>query len=199
MDFHNKLKELRKGKNITQDELASKLYVSRTAVSKWESGKGYPSIETLKAIASFYSISIDELLSNDELVDYSINSVRNEKNRLLAFFYGLLDFSGLLMMLIPLFGQAIGNDYYSVSLINLNASLFVHILYYLLIILLGVIGIITLLLLFFGRYYKNIMHISLIVSLLMISIFMITKQPYAGTYALVIGVIKLLIYFKNKE
>ena len=44
MEFHEKLQELRKQKNLTQEELSEILFVSRTAISKWESGRGYPSI-----------------------------------------------------------------------------------------------------------------------------------------------------------
>lgn len=53
MEFHEKLQELRKQKNLTQEELSEILFVSRTAISKWESGRGYPSIDSLKAIAEF--------------------------------------------------------------------------------------------------------------------------------------------------
>jgi len=62
MEFNEKLQELRKQKQLTQEELAECLYVSRTAISKWESGRGYPSIESLKAISEFFSVSIDDLL-----------------------------------------------------------------------------------------------------------------------------------------
>ena len=51
MDFQDKLKELRKNRGLTQEELAQALFVSRTAISKWESGKGYPNIDSLKAIS----------------------------------------------------------------------------------------------------------------------------------------------------
>ena len=68
MELHQKLQELRKQKGITQEELAKRLFVSRTAVSKWESGRGYPGIESLKAIAKFYSITVDQLLSADEVL-----------------------------------------------------------------------------------------------------------------------------------
>lgn len=54
MELNEKLQELRKQKGLTQEELAERLYVSRTAVSKWESGRGYPNIESLKAVASFF-------------------------------------------------------------------------------------------------------------------------------------------------
>ena len=63
MEFNEKLQELRKQKGMTQEELASALYVSRTAISKWESGRGYPNLESLKGISRLFSISIDELLS----------------------------------------------------------------------------------------------------------------------------------------
>lgn len=56
MEFHEKLQELRKQRGMTQEELATALYVSRTAVSKWESGRGYPSIDSLKAISGFFSV-----------------------------------------------------------------------------------------------------------------------------------------------
>ena len=62
MEFNEKLQELRKARGLTQEELAEALFVSRTAISKWESGRGYPSIDSLKQIANYFSISIDFLL-----------------------------------------------------------------------------------------------------------------------------------------
>ena len=66
MEFNEKLQELRKQKALTQEELAKELFVSRTAISKWESGRGYPNIESLKLIAQFFSVTVDELLSSNE-------------------------------------------------------------------------------------------------------------------------------------
>ena len=63
MEFNEKLQELRKRKGFTQEELAEALYVSRTAVSKWESGRGYPNIDSLKAIAKYFAVTVEELLS----------------------------------------------------------------------------------------------------------------------------------------
>ena len=65
MEFNEKLQELRKQRGLTQEELAQALYVSRTAISKWESGRGYPNIESLNTIAKFFAITIDEVLSGD--------------------------------------------------------------------------------------------------------------------------------------
>ena len=55
MEFHEKLQELRKSRGLTQEELAEALFVSRTAISKWESGRGYPSIDSLKEISRYFS------------------------------------------------------------------------------------------------------------------------------------------------
>lgn len=68
MEFNEKLQELRKTRNLTQEELAEAIFVSRTAVSKWESGRGYPSIDSLKELSRFFSVSIDELTRPDEVV-----------------------------------------------------------------------------------------------------------------------------------
>ena len=62
MEFNEKLKELRSSRGLTQEELAEAMFVSRTAISKWESGRGYPSIDSLKEISTLFSVTIDELL-----------------------------------------------------------------------------------------------------------------------------------------
>ena len=68
MEFNEKLQELRKGKGLTQEELAEKLFVSRAAISKWESGRGYPSIDSLKEISRFFSVTIDEMICPEEII-----------------------------------------------------------------------------------------------------------------------------------
>ena len=51
MDFGEKLKALRTERGLTQEQLAARLYVSRTAVSKWETGGGSPNLDSLQAVA----------------------------------------------------------------------------------------------------------------------------------------------------
>lgn len=67
MTFGQKLKKLRTENNLTQEELADMLFVTRTAISKWETDKGYPSIDSLKAISDYFKISIDELISDADV------------------------------------------------------------------------------------------------------------------------------------
>ncbi|MBW4827430.1 MAG: helix-turn-helix transcriptional regulator [Clostridiaceae bacterium] len=62
MTFNNKLYELRKQKGLSQDELGSKLNVSRQTISKWELGETTPELEKLIKISRFFNISIDELV-----------------------------------------------------------------------------------------------------------------------------------------
>lgn len=62
MGFSENLQILRKMKNMSQEQLAEKLDVSRQAVSKWESGSGYPETEKLITICEIFECSIDEIL-----------------------------------------------------------------------------------------------------------------------------------------
>ena len=62
MTLGEKIKELRKNFNITQEEFAFQIGVSRQIVSKWESDLGLPDVDHLKGIATLFNITIDELL-----------------------------------------------------------------------------------------------------------------------------------------
>mgnify|MGYP002512675738 CR=1 FL=1 len=103
MEFNVKLQELRKSKGLTQEELAQKLFVSRTAISKWESGRGYPSIDSLKEIAKFFSISIDELLSTNEVLTLAEEDSKEKERRSRDLVYALLDLSALLLLFLTFF------------------------------------------------------------------------------------------------
>ena len=59
------IRRLREGKRMTQEELAEKIHVSSKAVSKWETGRGFPDISLLKPLAEALDISVIELLSGD--------------------------------------------------------------------------------------------------------------------------------------
>lgn len=67
MTFGQKLKKLRNENNLTQEQLAEMIFVTRTAISKWETDSGYPSIDSLKAISNLFGIKIDELISDDDI------------------------------------------------------------------------------------------------------------------------------------
>ena len=66
METKDVLLELRKKNNLTQDELAEKLYITRQAVSRWESGETTPNIETLKLLSKLFNVSINTLLGSPQ-------------------------------------------------------------------------------------------------------------------------------------
>ena len=66
MKFSEKLKRIRKENSLTQEELARLLYVTRTAISKWENDKEYHSIDSLRLISKTFNVSIDELMSEED-------------------------------------------------------------------------------------------------------------------------------------
>ena len=122
MEFHEKLQALRKGRGITQEELATALYVSRTAISKWESGRGFPNIDSLKALAAYYGVTVDTLLSGEELLiaaeEEKTRATRTLRDRIL----GLLDVCMLLLLFLPLFGQETEAGAHAVSLLSLTGA-----------------------------------------------------------------------------
>ncbi len=72
MTLGEKLKEARKNAGLSQEQLAEKLSVSRAAVAKWETAKGLPDVENLKAISKFLNVSIDFLLDDGEKADFFV-------------------------------------------------------------------------------------------------------------------------------
>ena len=65
MSFGDRLQALRHGSGLTQEEFAQQLKVSRQAVSKWESSRGYPEIEKIIYICNHYGVSINELFQDE--------------------------------------------------------------------------------------------------------------------------------------
>lgn len=78
MTLGAKLKRARKESGLSQEQLSEKLIVSRSAIAKWESDKGMPDIDNLKAIARLFNTSLDYLLDEDETV--SLNELKEPIN-----------------------------------------------------------------------------------------------------------------------
>lgn len=200
MEFNEKLQELRKQKGLTQEELAEKLFVSRTAVSKWESGRGYPNIDSLKEIAGFFSVTIDELLSTDEMLTIAEEDSKQKQNHLRELVFGLFDVSTLLFFFLPLFGQRIGKAVHEVALLSLTEiSTYIKIAYFIITIGITIFGILILALQNCNApaWTKNKYRISLILNAVGTVMFIATKQPYAATILFVFLTIKALTLIKK--
>ena len=116
MEFHEKLQELRKKRGLTQEELAEALFVSRTAISKWESGRGYPSIDSLKQIAGYFSVSIDDLLSGDKLLSIAEEENKSNIQNMCHWLIGIMDICAIALIVLPLYPDKVDGFVYSVNL-----------------------------------------------------------------------------------
>lgn len=200
MEFHEKLQELRKQKGLTQEELAQQLYVSRTAISKWESGRGYPSIESLKAIAKFFSVSIDGLLSGDEVLTLAEEDQREKERHVRDLVFGLLDCSAILLLFLPFFGQTVKGEIQGVSLLHLTEiASYLWILFLVCVIGMVVLGILSLSLqnLRLQIWQRNKYTWSLLLNGGSLVLFIISLQPYGAAYLLVFLAIKAFLLIRR--
>lgn len=201
MEFNEKLQELRKHKKLTQEELAEILFVSRTAISKWESGRGYPSIESLKVISEFFSVSIDELLSGKELISVAEKDSLHKMQHMRDLVFGLLDCAIAMFLFFPFFGQRDGSVISQTSLLSLTEGQWFIKAAYLAIVLLTILwGIATLAL----QNYQGVIWtkskniISVLLSTFGVLIFMASFQPYAAFFTFVFLIIKGVLLIKRQ-
>ena len=199
MEFNQKLQELRKQKGFTQEELAEALFVSRTAISKWESGRGYPNIDSLKAIAKLFSVTIDDLLSNDELLTIAEEDNKEKEKQMHDLVFGLLDLSALLLFFLPFFGQKGSGKIQAVSMLTItDISPYLKIVYFSFVIAMVIMGALTLAL---QNCINTLWHrtkgkISLCLNVLCVFLFVVSLQPYAAVFLLLYLAIKALLLIK---
>ncbi|MBZ5482513.1 helix-turn-helix transcriptional regulator [Priestia megaterium] len=79
MELGEQLKSLREEKNMSREELAQRMNVSRQAIYKWETNKGYPDIENLIKLSDLYEITLDELIKNDRTFQDKISINRGKR------------------------------------------------------------------------------------------------------------------------
>lgn len=201
MEFNEKLQELRKQKGLTQEDLAEALYVSRAAVSKWESGRGYPNIDSLKEISRFFSVTIDDLLSGSEILTIAEEDQKQKNSLLLDLVFGLLDLSVSMFLFLPLFGQREHETVYEVSLLALS-NIAPYLMGAYIAIIAGMIlwGILTLALQNCnGKFWVNYKRrISFLLGGLGTLLFIVSMQPYAAALLFIFLSIKILIFVKKQ-
>ena len=200
MEFNEKLQELRKSSGLTQEELAEALYVSRTAVSKWESGRGMPSIESLKAISKFFAVTLDDLLSSEELLVIAEDDHKQKEMHIRDLIYGLLDCGMALLFFLPFFGQKANGTIQGVSLLALTGiQFYLKILYLIVVIGMTVLGILTLALRNNDSivWIQNKNKLSLLFNAIGVLLFIISQQPYAAVFVFVFLVIKVLLLMRQ--
>lgn len=201
MEFNEKLQELRKSRSLTQEELAEALFVSRTAISKWESGRGYPSIDSLKEISRFFSVTIDDLICSDEMISVAENEKKEFADKYVSLICNALDILLAMLMFIPAFGNGTASPE-TVSLFGLSGinpwmkNVFVVIVG--VTILNGICGVII------ANFNKPVWNrhrlvTGIVLSILSVTVFIVTRQPYAGIVCFSFLVIKGFLIAKVKQ
>lgn len=203
MEFHEKLQELRKSRGLTQEELAEDLYVSRTAVSKWESGRGYPSIDSLKEISKYFSVTIDDLLSSEKVLFIAEKENRSNLQGMCNLLFGMVDICSVFLFVLPIYPNKVEGFVYSVNLFDYTQTTEMNRwVYVILFSLLVAAGVTILLLTKLGRdkWVRRTTAISMILSILSVLFLAVTRGVYALIVMFLLLVIKgFLLSFKNKE
>ena len=201
MEFNEKLQQLRKGKGLTQEELARQIYVSRTAVSKWESGRGFPNIESLKALAKVFEVSLDALLSGEEILAIAEKDHKEKERKVRDLLFGLLDLGMALLLFLPFFGQKADGVIRAVSLLNLREiQPYLKITYIAFVGIMAVLGIMTLALQNCDQrlWTRRKSVLSLIFSAAGVCLFIVSQQPYAAVFVFVFLIIKAFVLLKGR-
>ena len=197
VEFNEKLQELRKSKGLTQEELAEALYVSRTAISKWESGRGYPSIDSLKEISKFFSVTIDELLSSEKIVNIAEKENKSNIQNICDLLFGITDLMSILLIILPLYPKTVNDFVYSVSLFSHSDLTPVNrTAYWTVFILLILFGAVKVILnqVKIEKGRNILTNISIVVNIAIVLILAMTKQAYAIVIAFLLLVIKSILW-----
>ena len=202
MEFHEKLQQLRKQSHMTQEDLAQRLYVSRTAVSKWESGRGYPNLESLKAISKLFSVTIDELLSNDELIDLAETETRSGIRQMIGLVFGVLDLITAGFLFLPLVGIRDVDMIRTVTLLESGSvSESLRVLYLAVLLLISLFGAFELVMKF--RNHERGVRLCKFASVLLwtgaILLFALSRQPYLTAILFLLFMVKIVLLLSENK
>ena len=199
MEFHEKLQELRKNRGLTQEELAEVLFVSRTAISKWESGRGLPSIDSLKAISNYFSVTIDDLLSGDKLLSIAEKENKSNIRNICDLLFGMVDVCSFLLILLPLYPSMTDGFVYAVNLLAYGeAASFQRFLYWVLFVLLILAGVVKIVLTIcrVEKEHTWITVISMLLSILAVLTLALAREAYAVALTFLLLIIKGVLLLK---
>ena len=199
MEFNEKLQQLRKSRGLTQEELAEALYVSRTAVSKWESGRGYPSIDSLKEISKFFSVTIDDLLSGEKLISIAERENRSNIRNVCDLMLGITDLFTLLLIVLPLYPKTAEDFVYAVNLVAYSdIAALNRLVYWLLFAVLMLVGLAKVMLCHCEeeKGQKLLTGISMAVGILAVLLLGLAGETYAVAVVFLLLLVKSVLLFR---
>lgn len=200
MEFNEKLQALRKSRGLTQEELGEALFVSRTAISKWESGRGYPSIDSLKEISKYFSVTIDELMTGEKLISIAEKENKSNIQKLCDLLTGIVDLFSFILIVLPLYPNPINGYIYSVNLFAYTETTsFNRMLYWIMFLALVLVGAVKIIITQFelNKGQKIVTAFSIVLSILAVLFLAMTREAYAVTIAFFLFVVKGILLFKH--
>lgn len=199
MGFSEKLQKLRTQRNLTQEQLANQLFVSRTAISKWETGRGTPNLDSLQAIAKLFGVSLDELLSTEEVVVMAKNENKRNTEQILCYIDSVLNLMSVFGFLLPMYKVFKNNVYYCVPLYQYSG--FMHKTIFIIqsaILLCGVLGLI------FQwkekeKIYNFVKFSGYILMIIFIFLLIALNHPNASSFCFAFLLIKGMALIKGRK
>ena len=190
MELAEKIQKLRKERGLTQEQFAQQLFVSRTAVSKWETGRGTPSMESLRMIAQLCGITLDELVCARDVLTVAENENRGNLFRFAFCMDGICNMAAVMGLLLPLYKVTLDGIYYSVPLYRFAGWLAVF--YWLLPVVMAVCGIVQLLLCRSecSKLKQSLSAAGTVTNICAILLLILSGQPYPAVLFFVLLVIK---------
>lgn len=200
MEFCEKLQELRKTRGLTQEELAEALYVSRTAVSKWESGRGYPSIDSLKELSNYFSVTIDDLLSGEKLISIAEKEQKFKVQNICDLLFGMTDLLTFSLIVLPLYPRTLDGYVYAVNLFAYTeTTLLNRTVYWMLFVSLVLTGILKTLLtqLKVVKKQKAVTGCSVVLSIVTVIVLALAGETYAVMVIFLLLLMKGVLLLKS--
>lgn len=193
MELSEKIQALRKERGLTQEEFAKMIFVSRTAVSKWETGRGIPSMDSLQMIAKIFNLTLDSLISADEIILVAKNENKEIINRQVFLINGIFNIIAMITLFLPLYKFEINNQFYSVPLYYLSGWLMV--VYFLLTITTVAIGITQILInKIESKRLKSILtFVDSVISIITIFMLILGGQTYPAVTFFLFFIIKMIL------
>ena len=188
MELSEKIAMLRKARGLTQEQLAEKLFVSRTAVSKWETGRGMPGMDSLQQMAKFFGITLDELLSTEEIISIAERENRENLRRFASRTDGILDLAAVTGMVLPLYKTENMGQFYSVPLWRYEGWL--SVLYWVFPAAMLLCGILQLCLVEKEKRRNALRMTGMLLCICTVFLLLFSGQPYPGTLFFVLLLLK---------
>lgn len=199
MEFHEKLQELRKNRELTQEELAEAIFVSRAAVSKWESGRGYPNIDSLKELSAFFEVTIDDLLSSETLLSIADKENKSNIQSICEQLFGIIDVCSIMLIVLPLYPNTVNGFIYSVNLFEYTQTTsMIRMMYWAMFLTLIIVGAVKLLVANTVniRLNKVMTKVSILISSMLVLILSMTREAYAIIVVFLLLMVKVVFLLK---